>query len=360
MNKRGFQVQWQNKHWMLKPTAYQRGQTDPNIPSGGTGIQPNYLSVASRGYGEVLHDEDYYTTEKLYLSAPYISDIGNYRIGVLFKRASYNATAATAYTFIAECGSDGRLLSYNSSSRTSFDNAICTGSHSKAWLLNKKDGYTWTDILSNTPLITVVGVDLTNGTQTTELFRKVKDTWTADIETIMFTFCDKTGDTSTAVSDSALTPTTTTPDPNDICSRMSMFSDESKWAYWYGGNGQVANLADLNRLAAAYPKIYDAAHIEHCKQDIAAGKRVADCSYAVSYAYNIARTTAGVFAQMYVTWTGTPKNGMILVRASNGTHVAIYKDGHTMEMNSTYEDYLETEYIPSKWWRVAYDPNRAY
>lgn len=358
--KRAWNYPWSLRRYILKPDAYQRGQTSPDIPSGGTGIQPNYMSTTDRGYAQIYYDEDLYTTEKLYLSAPYISDIGNYRIGVLFKRATYYDTSATAYTFIAECGSDGRLLSYSSGSRTHFDSTICSGTHSKGWLLNKTTGYKWSDVVTNYPLITAAGVDLTDGTQSTAVYAKYKDSWTADIETLMFTFCDKTSEAKTT--DSALTPTVTTPDPNDICERMKIFSDTSKWCYWYGGSGELASESVLARLAAAYPGYYTPAYIANCRKDIEAGRHISDCSYAVSYAYNISRVDTWWFSRQYCTWTGgTPKNGMILVRRTdrNG-HVAIYQDGHTMEMSSQTEDYQEKPYDASKWTRIAYDPNRSY
>ena len=357
--KTGFIGNWQNLRWCFKPTPEQRGQTDKNIAPGGTGNMQNFFTLTARGFGEYEDDEgDLYTIERLYLSAPFISDIGNYRVGVLFKRNSYTSSAARAYTFIAEVDSAGKLSAYGSNPRATFSTVICDGSHARAWLVNLKTGYKWTDIVNNIPLMTAAGVSLTSGPYAGQLFRTFKNSWTADISTVMLTFCDKRG-SSTAVTDSALTPATTTPDASTICERMAQFA--TGWAYWYGGNGETANQDLLDDLAAAYPGIYTADKIEHCKQDIPAGVRVADCSYAVSYAYNIARVDTWWFSQQYATWTGTPKNGMILVRrtAKNG-HVAIYKDGYTMEMSSTYEDYQQKPYDATAWTRIAYDPNRSY
>lgn len=353
MKKCGFQNSWQNKHWLLSPSSYQRGQTNPNIPSGGTGASPNYFSMSNKGTAYTTVDDDDYDMERVFVSAPLIDDLGVYRIGVLFHRDRYNASTCTAYTFIAECGSDGRIVSFGSSSKTSLDSSVFAGSVGKAWCIYKKSGYSWATAINNIPLITENGINLTINGNAHAVYKKIKDSWTYDIPCISMAFCDAISEATQP--DGALTPETTTPEPNDICTRMETFKGD--WVYWYGGSGQIANKSLLQSLASSYPKIYTSSYIAKARADINGHTRVADCSYAVSYAYNIGRTNSTWFLNNYATWTGTPKNGMFLVRSG---HVAIYRDGHTMEMVGIDYDYQENPYVASKWARVGYDPNRQY
>ena len=353
MKKCGFQNKWQNKHWWLTPSSYQRGQTDPAIPSGGTGASPNYFSMSTKGTAWTIVDDEEYDMERVYVGAPLIDDLGVYRVGVLFHRDSYNSSSCTAYTFIAECGSDGRIVSYGSSSRTSLDGAVFAGSIGKAWCIYKKSGYSWATATNNIPLITENGINLTVGSNAHAVYKKIKDTWTYDIPCISMIFCDAVSEA--AQSDGALTPETTTPEPNDICTRMETFKGD--WVYWYGGSGEVASEEVLARLSRSYGSRYNDAYIAKARKDINGHTRIADCSYAVSYAYNVSRTNSEWFLHNFATWTGTPKNGMFLVRSG---HVAIYRDGHTMEMSGIDEDYQEKPYVASKWARVGYDPNRQY
>lgn len=352
MNKRGFQGRWQNRHWLLTPSAYQRGQTDPNIQS--TGSSPNYFSMTSRGRGWYEDDEgDTYDMERVYVSSPLIDELGIYRVGVLYHRTSRSSSMCNAYTFIAECNGDGRIKSYSSSSETALDHTVFAGTCARGWCISEKTGVSWSEAITTIPLITIAGIDLTVGGNAHAIYKQVKDTWTANFMFISLILADATS--VSAVTDSALDIGTTTPEPNDICTRMEMFSGD--WAYWYGGNGEIATEALLQSKAKQYPDVYNSEIISYARKAINGHTRVADCSYAVSYAYNITRTNAKWFLQNYATWTGTPKNGMFLATAK---HVAIYRDGHTMEMHSTKMGYQELPYNPSRFTRVGYDPNRTY
>lgn len=352
MNKRGFQGKWQNKHWLLTPSAYQRGQTDSNIES--TGTSPNYFSMTSKGRGWYEDDEgDEYDMERIYVSAPLIDDLGVYRVGVLYHRNNYLSSNCSAYTFIAECDSSGRILSYGSSSYTALDHKVFSGYHARGWCINIKSGLVWNDVVGTIPLITIDGINLTVGGKAHELYKAVKSKTTDNFFLIAFTFTDCTEEAASI--GAALDTSTTTPEPNDICTRMEQFKGD--WVYWYGGSGEIASESVLQRLAASYPKYYNSTYIANCRKDINGHTRIADCSYAVSYAYNIGRTNSAWFMQNYATWTGTPKNGMFLVRTG---HVAIYRDGHTMEMSGQAYDYQERPYVASSWSRIGYDPNRTY
>lgn len=354
MHKRGFQNRWENRHWRLVPSGYQRGQTDKNIPAGGSGASPNYFSIESKGRGWYEDDDgNIYQLEKVYVSSPLIDDLGVYRVGVLYRRLNYLSDKCTAYTFIAECTSNGKIKPYGYSDETSLDHTVFEGTRGKGWCIHEETGLTWATVLSTIPLITMDGIDLTVGGTARKIYKQIKDTWTQN-----FTFrCMVLSDATEAASGitSALTITTTTPSANDICERMSIFKGD--WVYWYGGSGQIANESLLASLAKSYPNVYTASYIQACKADINGHTRVADCSYAVSYAYNIGRTNSTWFLNNYATWTGEPKNGMFLAR--NG-HVGIYQDGHTMEMANQKDDYKERQYVPAQWTRVGYDPNREY
>ena len=130
------------------------------------------------------------------------------------------------------------------------------------------------------------------------------------------------------------------------------------YAYWYGGKGQKCTVSLLNRLARAYPSVYTSAYIAKCQADIKNGKYCIDCSGLVCASYGVAHRGTEQFSVIWKTWTGTPKNGMILYKKG---HCGIYNNGYVIEARG--KDYGVTStrvYKASDWTRVYYSTTVDY
>lgn len=132
------------------------------------------------------------------------------------------------------------------------------------------------------------------------------------------------------------------------------------FAYWYGGKGQKCTDALLAGLSKSYSSIYTSTYRKKCREDIKKGKSCIDCSGLVCKAYGIADIGTYQIASdsRFLTWDGTPKEGMILWK---WTHCGIYHDGYVIEARG--KDYGVTatrKYKSADWMRVYYMKGVSY
>jgi hypothetical protein len=344
MKKVGYQGYWQNRRWLFYPQV--------KVES----VQ-NYFCLKSRGYAVWYKSEVEETSELLYLSPMFSAGENRWRIGVLFARNRYGGNLTTAYTFIAETDETGALLSAGEGENTFFDDGICQGTKFKAYMLDRDTGYHWAKITANTLLLLKYGAYFIQPGNGLELFTFGKSqTWETDHSTQMCDFMSIASHVETSWRGAALSEELETPAQDVITSRMTAFS--SGYAYWYGGQGEVATAALLETLAAKYPDWYTSDRIAKCNEDIAAGLNVADTSWSVCYAYNYEYTDTFYFSQMYITRDGNPENGDLMVRAqSENADVGIYSNGYVLEFSRSQLGYIRTAYKSGDWSRAAYDPN---
>lgn len=140
----------------------------------------------------------------------------------------------------------------------------------------------------------------------------------------------------------------------DICKAALDMIDSGKWVYWYGAKGQKCTADLLFKLAAANQSVYTTSYVSACLKDIKAGKSATDCSGFVSMLYGWGGLgTYTIKAQADVhTYTGTPKNGMMLWKK---THIGIYYNGKVLEARGKAYGLTKTrDYKKSDWEAVLY------
>lgn len=361
MKKRGFAGNWQNRRWVGSYSAYAAGANDPNIPAGGTGALPDYLTFSIRGTGyDYYYDSDddrvQYESEKIFVSPVFITQSGDaFRFCVLYTRSSYTAQDVTGYFCIVDCDSSGRVI-VDGSGDNSWESAIgSSGSSGKAYVLwYGASAYKWDKIAAQIPYVTTDAYNMMLN-RSTVIYAQVKaESYEATIKQEllnMYMYVKQFWESEPLFWQDSSTSL------NEIVSRAKSLSN---YKYWYGGAGQVATKSLADSLRASYGGIWTQSYYNKALGDI--GQHVADCSYLVNYAYGIASPgNHGIGTSQYLSrwskWNGAPRNGMIVWR--NG-HTGIYNDGRTIEMVGIDYDYQEKTYVASKWSAILYDPNRTY
>lgn len=131
------------------------------------------------------------------------------------------------------------------------------------------------------------------------------------------------------------------------------------FAYWYGGKGQLATSALAEQLRKDNPGVWTDSYFNTALKDVAAKRRVGDCSYLVCYAYNRSQIGSWAISEKYEVWEdkSNPKDGMILWRPG---HVAIYDDGKVLELASQSVDFRIKEYVSMEWDKVLYSNKVDY
>lgn len=361
MKKRGFVIGWQNRHWIGSYSAYAAGGSSPDIPSGGTGTLPDFLTFTIKGTGyDYYYDSDddriRYDSEKCFVSPVFLSSSGDtFRFCVLYTRSSHTAQDCTCYFCIVKCSPDGKISGSGGGSN-SWDSAISgNGIRGNAFMLWRGAAASkWDTIISEIPYIEIDAYNMMIGAAEPMYNNVSRETPEGDIVTELLhmdifarTFWTK----------EPLFWSTPETGLNEIVARAKSLSG---YKYWYGGDGRVATESFANSLKNSYPSVWTNSYYSKALGDI--GQRVADCSYLVNYAYGIASPgNHGPGTSNYLSrwsrWSGTPKNGMITWR--NG-HTGIYNNGKTIEMVGIDYDYQEKTYNASKWSAILYDPNRKY
>lgn len=131
------------------------------------------------------------------------------------------------------------------------------------------------------------------------------------------------------------------------------------FAYWYGGKGQLATSALAEQLRKDNPGVWTDSYFNTALKDVAAKRRVGDCSYLVCYAYNRSQIGSWAISEEYKIWGDqqNPKDGMILWRPG---HVAIYDDGMVLELANQSVDFRIKEYVSLEWSKVLYSSKVDY
>lgn len=131
------------------------------------------------------------------------------------------------------------------------------------------------------------------------------------------------------------------------------------FAYWYGGKGQLATRTLAEQLKRENPGVWTESYFNTALKDVAAKRRVGDCSYLVCYAYNRSQIGSWAISEEYAEWDDKrkPKDGMILWRPG---HVSIYDDGKVLELASQSVDFRIKEYVSMEWDKVLYSNKVDY
>ena len=361
MKKRGFVGNWQNRHWSGAFSGYNAGLHDPDIPSGGTGELPDFLTFTIKGTGyDYYYDDDgdrqSYISELCFVSPVMIKQDGvKYRFCVLYKRNSHTAQDSTCYFAMCQCDPTGRIYGGRGGDNTwgtAIGNSGTVGSAYLLWTGAAREK--WAKISAEIPYVENNAYNMMVS-QANAMYAKVTEaSYEGTIDTELLSM--KIYAVSFWNSEPLYwyTPDTSL---NEIVQRAQSLRS---YKYWYGGAGQVATKALANSLRASYGSVWTQSYYNKALNDI--GQRVADCSYLVNYAYGTASPgNHGIGTSQYLSryskWSGTPKNGMIAWR--NG-HTGIYYNGKTIEMVGIDYDYMERGYVKSKWTCILYDPNRKY
>lgn len=361
MKKRGFVGTWQNRHWAGAFSGYNAGLHDPDIPSGGTGELPDFLTFTIKGTGyDYYYDGDgdrhSYISELCFVSPVMINQNGvKYRFCVLYVRSSHTAQDSTCYFTICQCDTTGRIYGGRGGNNTWVSEIGTDSTVGSAFLLWSGEAKEkWAKISAEIPYIENNAYNMMIG-KANAMYTKVTETsYDGTIEKELLSM------KIYAISFWSSEPIYWyTPDTSlsEIVQRAQSLGN---YKYWYGGAGQVATKALADELKASYGGVWTQSYYNKALNDI--GQRVADCSYLVNYAYGTASPgNHGIGTSQYLSryskWNGVPKNGMIAWR--NG-HTGIYYNGKTIEMVGIDYDYMERDYVKSEWTCILYDPNRKY
>lgn len=361
MKRRGYVLNWQNRHWASFATAYGQGNASPDIPSDGKGEMPNFwvLDYKGRGWYYYYDDDDNkieFLSDVAFISSPFIYDDGTvYRFVVNYHRDLPDSILDVVFGLI-DCNKNGKFAypvnSYESLWRADIGSANRAYTGYALWRGSAPNSQ-WQTILTSKPFIEQNTYNMMMGYPNKIRKKCLETSWSGSQTGSTFAFR-----TNGFIWDRNAfywqNPTTGT---NDIVSRARSLSN---YKYWYGGSGQIATKELADSLRSQYPSIWTESYYNTALKDI--GQRVGDCSYLVNYAYGTASPgNHGVGTSQYLAkysrWSGAPKNGMIAWR--NG-HTGIYADGKTLELVGIAYDYMERDYVASKWSAILYDPNRNY
>lgn len=361
MQRRGFIAGWKNRRWQNDFNAYAGGQAIPDVPEGGTGILPNYLTFTPLGTGySYYYDSDddriRYDSEKIFVTPPFMTYDGNvFRFAILYTRDSHTTQNCTFYFCIVFCNGNGTVTE-TGSGRSEWSSGLGTsGKAAHALLLSTGPAAEkWNKIIGEIPYLheNAYNMMTNRAAQFYTDVTAIKTTGHVSKELLSIS-------TTPAALWSGdplywLTPST---DAEQIVARARSLSG---FKYWYGGAGQVASKSLADSLKRSYPNIWTTTYYKKALNDI--GQQVGDCSYLVNYAYG--RAAPGThgpgtssYLSYYSKWTGAPKDGMVAWRDG---HTGIYAGGKTLELVGIDYDYQENPYDPTKWAAILYDPNRTY
>lgn len=367
MLRRGYVSGWQNRHHAAVPSGWGQGSASPDIPDSGKGYLQNYWTSAIRGRawdwytipGDDEEDDETieFLSDVLYASTPFISGDGTtYRFIVHYHRDDDRSFSVIETAGIAVCKSSGTLSDAFRVYESLYDADIGLGGYGyTAYRLYRAthDSDLWYTVIRQRPQLDP------------DIYRNIcnygNSIYTAAVDGLSGAYSSGTmigWATTTAYLDkSPFTWDAPSADASGIVARARSLSGH---VYWYGGAGQTATVSLANQLRSSYPSVWTESYYNKALNDI--GKRVADCSYLVNYAYNRASPGShgpgtSSYLAIYSRWSGAPKNGMILWRSG---HTGIYADGKSIEMSGIDTDYIERDYNAASWSAVLYDSNIDY
>lgn len=365
MQRRGFVAGWKNRRWQGEFNAFSGGQNIPDVPPGGTGVLPDYLTFTPLGTGyDYYYDSDddrvRYDSEKIFITPPFLTYDGHvFRFAILYTRDSHTAQDCTFYFCIVFCNGNGTVTE-SGTGRAEWSSGLGTSGHSaKALLLSSgAAAEKWDKIIGQIPYLRENAYNMMMN-RAAQFYADVTSiTTTGHVSKNLLSI-----DTTPAALWSGellfwLTPST---DAEQIVARARSLSH---YKYWFGGNGDIATVEQANYLRRTYPGIWKPAYYQEALKDL--GQPVGDCSYLVNYSYGIAKPGqhgpgTGEYLSYYSKWSGAPKNGMIAwKRSASSGHTGIYADGTTIELVDQKHDFQIHTYDPSRWTAILYDPNRTY
>lgn len=361
MRKRGYILNWQNRHWSSFTTAYGQGNANPDIPSEGKGDLPNFWVLGPRGRGWYYYYDDdddkiEFLSDVAFISSPFIYEDGTvYRFVVNYHRDLPDSKLDIIFG-LADCSKTGEFAhavsSYESQWSANLGNANRAYAGYALWT-GTADNSLWETVTGSKPFINQETYNMMMGYPNKIRKECMESTWSGirSWSTFVFRTSGQLWNENAFYWQSPATET------NEIVARAKSLAG---YKYWFGGAGQVATKELADSLRNSYPSIWTDSYYKTALNDI--GQRVGDCSYLVNYAYGIASPgNHGIGTSQYLAkysrWSGVPKNGMIVWR--NG-HTGIYASGKTIELVGIAYDYQERDYDSSKWAAILYDPNRNY
>lgn len=352
MKRRGFLGLWNNRRWLQQQSSAWGGSSAPSIPPGSTGQIADFSpDVRARGY---LIDDDGRFLSQVVRLFPIMRTAGSFwRFYTSCSRACRTCSVTVSFG-IVNCDSFGALSDLSGNAITEFDPLF--GSSGQSYtaielIWENRESSFWGRVISESPIVNDRIHNLMISSDAGRVYTAATQKAGGIVSVtpcLRFRRADEVLNYFGHIWE--------TPEQIDsaIIARARSLSG---YKYWYGGSGQVANVALANQLRQSYPNIWTSAYYQKAMADIAAGVRVGDCSYLVSYAYDIPRTSSAGLRNTYPAWSGAPKDGMILWRPG---HVGIYWSGKVIELVGIDVDYRESTYVASKWEAILYDKNRTY
>lgn len=360
MIKRGFIGGWSNRRWQQSKTALQGGSENPNVPPGGTGSIPDYVTNEYRGSGthyQWIDDELVTWLGEVAFLSPVMqyTDGRYYRFIIQYIKASRTSNACAVVFGMRWTDSEGRLQAEAGSQWTNWENAVIdrNGQILATRFFYAESKYTWDVVTTMHPQFTVDFYNMMNGNANTFVKESLEKIKPLSHRTTMILW----NEGAWTWSKEPLTFESGGAGGNEIVQRALSLRG---YKYWYGGDGRVATKQYADSLRASYPSIWTAKYYSIALADI--GSNVADCSYLCNYAYGKASPGnhgAGTssYPGLYSRWTGQPRDGMICWRPG---HCGIYNQGTTIEMSSQATDFVIRPYNAGKWQATYYDKNRQY
>lgn len=145
---------------------------------------------------------------------------------------------------------------------------------------------------------------------------------------------------------------------NDIIKSALSYTNNKRYTYWFGGKFQKCTKTLLDTLSELYPDVYTSLYKSRCKLDISSGRIAVDCSGLVCKVYRKPFIGTHEFYKYFKEYKNTPKDGMIVWRAS---HCGIYFEGKVIEARGLWKGITATRpYISGAWTRIYYDPKVTY
>lgn len=361
MQRRGFVAGWKNRRWQNDFNAYAGGQAIPDVPEGGTGILPNYLTFTPLGTGyDYYYDSDEdrirYDSEKIFITPPFMTYDGHvFRFAILYTRDSHTAQNCTFYFCIVFCNGNGTITE-TGSGRSEWSSGLGTsGRAAEALLLSTGPAAEkWDKIIGEIPYLHEDAYNMMTN-RAAQFYADVTAIQTIGHISKELLYISTTP--AALWSGDPLYWLTPSTDAEQIVARARSLSH---YKYWYGGNGDIATVAQANSLKKMYPSHWSNSYYAEALKDL--GQPVGDCSYLVNFAYGIASPGhhgpgTSEYLARYSKWNGPPKNGMIAFKSG---HTGIYADGTTIELVGQKEDYQVHKYNRANWSDILYDPNRTY
>lgn len=343
---------WANRRYLQQQNAAWVGGGIPSIPPGATGPIADFSpGIRARGY--LIYNDNRFLAQVVRLFPVMRTDGNVWRFYTSCHRSTPSGSVTVSFG-IVNCSETGALSDVAGSAITEFDSAF--GSSGTTYtaielIRESRPNSFWSQAVYENP---IVGEKIHNLMISSDASR----VYTASVQNAggiasaspcllfrrAYGILDYFGhiwETQSQVT-------------SQIVSKARSLSG---YKYWYGGSGEVANVNLANRLRNSYPNIWTSSYYQKAMADVSAGVRVGDCSFLVCYAYDIPRTSSANLKNIFPTWGGSPKDGMILWRPG---HVGIYWSGKVIELVGIDVDYRESAYDASRWQAVLYDKNRKY